>query len=125
VDREPDWVSAKPKRFAWSLGLGMASARTVITDSGIRGYPPRTICLICLPIMRLESALGFCLGRVVGRALLREVLDRQKRRSSRWSCLSTAATPPGAIASSIDPPSSSALIGCRSSARGDESTRRS
>jgi hypothetical protein len=55
-------VSAKPKRFAWSLGLGMAFAMTVITNSGIRGYLPRTICLICLTLMWLESALGFCLG---------------------------------------------------------------
>jgi hypothetical protein len=60
--RPPEWVSAKPKRFAWSLGLGMAFAMTVITNSGIRGYLPRTICLICLTLMWLESALGFCLG---------------------------------------------------------------
>ena len=58
----PHWVSAQPKRFAWSLGLGMAFAMTVITNSGIRGYLPRTICLICLTLMWLESALGFCLG---------------------------------------------------------------
>jgi hypothetical protein len=60
--RPPEWVSAKPKRFAWTLGLGMAFAMTVITNSGIRGYLPRTICLICLTLMWLESALGFCLG---------------------------------------------------------------
>lgn len=62
LGRPPEWVSAKPKRFAWSLGLGMAFAMTVITNSGIRGYLPRTICLICLTLMWLESALGFCLG---------------------------------------------------------------
>jgi hypothetical protein len=62
LGRAPDWVSAKPKRFAWALGLGMAFAMTVITNSGIRGYLPRTICLICLTLMWLESALGFCLG---------------------------------------------------------------
>ncbi len=44
----PEWVSAKPKRFAWTLGMSMALAMTVITTSGIRGYLPRTICLICL-----------------------------------------------------------------------------
>ncbi len=42
----PDWVSAKPKRFAWTLGLGMAFSMMVITNSGIRGTLPRTICLI-------------------------------------------------------------------------------
>ena len=60
--RRPEWVSATPKRFAWTLGLTMAFAMTVITNSGIRGYLPRTICLICLTLMWLESALGLCVG---------------------------------------------------------------
>jgi hypothetical protein len=58
----PQWVSAKPKRFAWTLGLGMGLAMTIITNSGIRGYLPRTICLICLALMWMETALGMCLG---------------------------------------------------------------
>ena len=58
----PDWVSAKPKRFAWTLGLGMAFSMMVITNSGIRGALPRTICLICLALMWLESVLSLCLG---------------------------------------------------------------
>ena len=69
--RPPEWVSAKPKRFAWSLGLGMAFAMTVITNSGIRGYLPRTICLICLTLMWLESALGLCLGCKIHGLLVR------------------------------------------------------
>jgi hypothetical protein len=62
LGQPPEWVSAKPKRFAWSLGLVMAGAMAVITNSGIRGYLPRTICLICLTLMWMESALGLCLG---------------------------------------------------------------
>jgi hypothetical protein len=58
----PAWVSAQPKRFAWTLGRGMALAMTVITNSGLRGYLPRTMCLICLTLMWMESALGLCLG---------------------------------------------------------------
>jgi uncharacterized protein DUF4395 len=61
-DQPPEWVSAKPKRFAWSLGLAMTLAMTIITNSGIRGLLPRTICLICLALMWMESALGLCLG---------------------------------------------------------------
>ena len=38
--REPDWVSAKPKRFAWQLALALAFSMTIITNSGIRGYLP-------------------------------------------------------------------------------------
>ena len=60
--RPPNWVSAKPKRFAWTLGLAMTLAMTVITNSGIRGYLPRTICLICLTLMWLEAVLGLCVG---------------------------------------------------------------
>jgi Domain of unknown function (DUF4395) len=57
-----EWVSAKPKRFAWTLGLVMAGAMAIITNLGIRGYLPRTICLVCLALMWMESALGLCLG---------------------------------------------------------------
>ena len=60
--RDPDWVSAKPKRFAWELALGLSFSMMIITNSGIRGYLPRTICLICLTLMWLESVLGLCVG---------------------------------------------------------------
>jgi hypothetical protein len=61
-DQRPNWVSAKPKRFAWTLGLGLAFSMTIITNSGIRGTLPRTLCAICLTLMWLESALGLCVG---------------------------------------------------------------
>ena len=61
-NQPPEWVSAKPKRFAWTLGLAMTFAMTIITNIGIRGTLPRTICLICLTLMWMESALGLCLG---------------------------------------------------------------
>jgi Domain of unknown function (DUF4395) len=62
IGRPPEWVSAKPKRFAWTLGLAMSLAMTVITNSGIRGLLPRTICLVCLTLMWMESVLGVCVG---------------------------------------------------------------
>lgn len=67
----PHWVSAKPKRFAWSLGLVMSLAMMVITNSGIRGPLPLTICLICLTLMWLEAVLGLCLGCEMHRLLVR------------------------------------------------------
>jgi hypothetical protein len=67
----PDWVSAKPKRFAWTLGLGMSFAMVIITNSGIRGMLPRTICLICLTLMWMESVLGLCLGCQIHGQLVR------------------------------------------------------
>jgi hypothetical protein len=67
----PDWVSAKPKRFAWTLGLGMAFSMMVITNSGVRGALPGTICLICLTLMWMESVLGVCLGCKIHGLLVR------------------------------------------------------
>ena len=67
----PEWVSAKPKRFAWTLGLGMSFAMVVITNSGVRGTLPRTICLICLTLMWMESVLGVCLGCKIHGLLVR------------------------------------------------------
>ena len=60
--RPADWVSAKPKRFAWTIGLVMSASMVVITNSGVTGALPRTICLICLVLMWTESVLGVCLG---------------------------------------------------------------
>src|SRR3954470_24042979 len=67
----PDWVSEKPKRFAWTLGLGMTFSMTIITNSGIRGMLPRTICATCLTLMWMESVLGLCLGCQIHAALVR------------------------------------------------------
>jgi hypothetical protein len=60
--REPQWVSAKPKRFAWTLGMLMAGSMTVITNVNIHGWWPRSICLICIVLMWCEAVLGLCIG---------------------------------------------------------------
>jgi hypothetical protein len=67
----PDWVSAKPKRFAWTLGAGLAFSMMIITNSGIRGWLPRSICLVCLTLMWMESVLGLCLGCKIHGLLVR------------------------------------------------------
>ena len=60
--KTPEWASAKPKRFAWSIGVVMSLAMMLITNGGIRGALPLTICLMCLVLMWLEAVLGLCLG---------------------------------------------------------------
>jgi hypothetical protein len=60
--RAPEWVSAKPKHFAWSIGLALSFSMMVITNSGVRGLLPRSICVVCLTLMWFESVLGLCLG---------------------------------------------------------------
>jgi hypothetical protein len=67
----PDWVSAKPKRFAWTIGLALSFAMMIITNSGVRGTLPRTICAVCLTLMWLESVLGLCVGCKLHAALVR------------------------------------------------------
>jgi hypothetical protein len=67
----PEWVSAKPKRFAWTLGLGLSFSMVIITNSGVRGTLPRAICLVCLTMMWMESVLGVCLGCKLHAALVR------------------------------------------------------
>jgi hypothetical protein len=66
----PEWASAKPKRFAWTLGLGLALAMAIITNVGIRGALPLTICLVCLTLMWMEAVLGLCLGCEIHRFMV-------------------------------------------------------
>jgi hypothetical protein len=67
----PQWVSAKPKRFAWTLGMLLSGATAVITNIPIHGYLPRTLCLVCLVLMWMEAALGVCLGCEIYARLVR------------------------------------------------------
>lgn len=85
----PQWVSAKPKRFAWSLGLGMSAAMAIITNVGIRGALPLTICVVCLTLMWLEAVLGLCLGCEIHGLLVRRGLatrDEGFEICSRGAC---------------------------------------
>ena len=66
----PEWVSAAPKRFAWTLGLVMSLAMTVITNARITGLLPMTICTLCLTLMWLEAVLGLCVGCRLYRVLV-------------------------------------------------------
>ena len=50
-------------RHEWTIGLGMAGSMMIITtNSGVRGWLPRSICRLCLTLMWLESVLGLCVG---------------------------------------------------------------
>ena len=67
----PEWVSAKPKLFAWRLGVVMALSMTIITNSGIRGVLPGTLCAVCMTLMWMEASLGLCLGCKIHALLVR------------------------------------------------------
>lgn len=70
--QKPEWVGAVQKRFAWSIGLFLASSMMVVSlGLGIRGWLPLAICGTCLFFMWLESAVGICAGCVIYKYLLK------------------------------------------------------
>lgn len=62
----PEYVGAPQKRFAWSIGLGLALAM-VSLQVVANTYGPITgiLCLICLVFLFFEAAFGICLGCLV------------------------------------------------------------
>ncbi len=72
--QRPLSVSARPKRFAWTLGLVMATTMSVLTNLGVRGIVPRSICVTCLVLMWAEAVLGLCLGCELHGLLMRRGL---------------------------------------------------
>jgi Domain of unknown function (DUF4395) len=61
--QRPEYVGAVQKRFAWSIGLVLATTMIVlIFGFGIMGLPNLVICSICLTFMFMESAFGICVG---------------------------------------------------------------
>jgi hypothetical protein len=85
----PQWVSAKPKRFAWTLGLVLALVMTVLTHGGVRGAVPLGICAACLTLMWLEAVLGLCLGCEIHGWLVRRgwiARDEAYEICSRGAC---------------------------------------
>jgi len=67
-NQQPDWVAAKPKQFAWFLGLilGLIMTFYIVTDkiSLVR----LAICWLCLFLMYVESVFGICLGCMLYKA---------------------------------------------------------
>lgn len=62
-NQTPEYVGARQKKFAWKIGVALATtmlALVVIVNS----YSPITglICFICLIFLFFESAFGICLG---------------------------------------------------------------
>ncbi|KAF0151474.1 MAG: hypothetical protein FD143_1953 [Ignavibacteria bacterium] len=62
-NQTPEYVGAKQKKFAWIIGIVLASIM-FIHMVVINAFSPITgiICLICLIFLFFESAFGICLG---------------------------------------------------------------
>lgn len=62
-NQTPEYVGAAQKKFAWVIGIVLASAMFVFFNI-INAYSIFTglICLVCLIFLFFESAFGICLG---------------------------------------------------------------
>lgn len=59
----PEYVGVIQKRFAWVIGLFLATLMLVFAVFfDVRGWFPISICSICLLMMWIESAFGICVG---------------------------------------------------------------
>lgn len=61
--QKPEYVGAAQKKFAWSIGIVIASSMFIILDI-LNLYGPVTgiLCLVCLVFLFFETAFGICLG---------------------------------------------------------------
>lgn len=91
--QKPEFVRAEEKRFAWSLALVISGTVLALVGKQLfftpvcagapafaAGSPcliPMTLCALCLTIMWLESAVGFCVGCALYRILVRRRILRQ------------------------------------------------
>ena len=69
----PEYVGAPQKRFAWIIGVALASVMFLLVNV-LNTYSPISgiICLICLVFLFCETAFGICIGCKVYRLVARE-----------------------------------------------------
>ena len=73
--QKPEYTAAAPKRFAWMIGLTLASFMLVtlvfMRNMSIVNF---SICGICIVLLFMESSFGICLGCLIyNKVLKREV----------------------------------------------------
>jgi hypothetical protein len=61
--QKPEYVGAIQKRFAWSIGLAMASLMILLLFVfDVRGPINLAACTLCLTFMWFETSFGICVG---------------------------------------------------------------
>jgi len=68
-NQKPEWVEAKPKRFAWVLGLLLGVVMGYFILFNILTPARLIVCLLCLFLLYMESVFGICLGCMLYKAL--------------------------------------------------------
>ncbi|HHC78624.1 MAG TPA: DUF4395 domain-containing protein [Flavobacteriia bacterium] len=74
-NQTPDWVEAKPKRFAWLLGMILGVIMTYYIIFDIITPIRLGICWLCLFLMFVESVFGICLGCILYKKLNRKLYN--------------------------------------------------
>jgi hypothetical protein len=65
ANQQPDWVEAKPKQFAWILGMLLGATMTYYIVFDVLSPFRLGICLLCMLLLFLESSFGICLGCIL------------------------------------------------------------
>ena len=59
----PEWVDAKPKQTAWSIGFGMVLVACFMMGwLSMRDEIVLGLCALCMSFLFAEAAFGFCAG---------------------------------------------------------------
>jgi hypothetical protein len=59
----PEYVGAPQKRFAWGIGLALATLMMyLVVFNDVRGPVNMITCLVCLMLLFFEAAFGICIG---------------------------------------------------------------
>lgn len=59
----PEYVGAPQKRFAWAIGLVLATSMLyLVVFNNVRGPINMLICSLCLLLLFFETAFGICIG---------------------------------------------------------------
>jgi hypothetical protein len=72
-NQNPEYVGAKQKRFAWTIGIVLSAAMFIFLVV-VNAYSPITgiACLICLVFLFFEAAFGICLGCIFYKLFYKE-----------------------------------------------------
>ena len=64
-NQEEQWIEAKPKKFAWVLGLILGVIMGYFIVFNVMSPVRLLVCILCLALLYLESSFGICLGCIV------------------------------------------------------------
>jgi len=77
---KPEYSGAAQKRFAWLLGFCIALLMLFMVNIfAVRGIIPFSFCILCITLMWLESAFGFCVGCKMYYGLIRLGVFKQPK----------------------------------------------